>query len=225
MKIRYKQPYWIKFRWDISEKPDDQYVTQFNKSTNDEFISFLHNNSFVISTTFKIGKTFERDDVSMVYGNKVQTPYMVYWFRIKDEYKDIPSSKQVSITTPEDSAKAFNNLTWYLSQIYTKKDNYSNIVTLCSKCHDKIDTYELIINGWIETSNGRQLDYYNQDKPKIIRHSPELVEYIKSLKYLNDSKMARIKIKEKYTKKISTQTIEKYWVYSERVPAYNNNPS
>ena len=68
MKIHYKQPYWIKFRWDISENPDDQYVTQFNKHTNDEFINFLHNKSFVISSTFKIGKTFERDDVSMVYG-------------------------------------------------------------------------------------------------------------------------------------------------------------
>ena len=108
--------------------------------------------------------------------------------------------------------KDFDDNETHKELLHIKKNNYSNIVTLCAGCHDNVDNMTLIINGWIETSNGRQLDYYNQDKPKIIRHSPELVEYIKSLKYLNDSKMARIKIKEKYTKKISTQTIEKYWV-------------
>jgi hypothetical protein len=64
--------------------------------------------------------------VSMVYGSKTQTPYMLYWFRIKDEYKELPASEQVSVTTPEDSAKAFNNLTFYLSKIYKLEDDYSN---------------------------------------------------------------------------------------------------
>lgn len=68
MKIRYKQPYWIKFEWDISEQPDDQYVTEFNKSHNEEFVKFLHNSSFVISSTFRIENSFLTDDVSMVYG-------------------------------------------------------------------------------------------------------------------------------------------------------------
>jgi len=63
---------------------------------------------------------------TMVYRNRPETPYMVYWFRIKDEYKELPASSNVSVTTPEDSAKAFNNLIWYLSQIYQLKDNYSN---------------------------------------------------------------------------------------------------
>ena len=62
----------------------------------------------------------------MVYGSKTQTPYMLYWFRIKDEYKELPASEQVSVTTPEDSAKAFNNLTFYLSKIYKLEDDYSN---------------------------------------------------------------------------------------------------
>jgi len=101
MKIRYKQPYWIKFKWDISENPDDQYVTQFNKHTNDEFTNFLHNKSFVISSTFKIGKKFERDEVSMVYGKpgkqiglsyntETQTAAFEYWVTTnygKDEFR------------------------------------------------------------------------------------------------------------------------------------------
>jgi hypothetical protein len=101
MKIRYKQPYWIKFKWDISENPDDQYVTHFNKHTNDEFTNFLHNKSFVISSTFKIGKKFERDEVSMVYGKpgkqiglsyntETQTAAFEYWVTTnygKDEFR------------------------------------------------------------------------------------------------------------------------------------------
>ena len=68
MKIEYRQPYWIKFEWDIKEHPDDQYVTEFNKHNNNEFTNFLYNKKFVITSTFKIKKSFERDDISMVYG-------------------------------------------------------------------------------------------------------------------------------------------------------------
>jgi len=68
MRIRYKQPYWIKFEWDISEHPDDQYVTQFNKHYNEDFTKFLHNKSFIITSTFRIEDSFHTDDVSMVYG-------------------------------------------------------------------------------------------------------------------------------------------------------------
>jgi hypothetical protein len=68
MKIQYRQPYWIKFEWDVKEHPDNQYVTDFNKFVNNEFTNVLYNKKFVISSTFKIEKTFERDEISMVYG-------------------------------------------------------------------------------------------------------------------------------------------------------------
>lgn len=98
--------------------------------------------------------------------------------------------------------------------LHIKKDNYSNIVTLCSKCHDKIDTDELIINGWIETSKGKYLDYKVQSKKKKNKIQDDLINYIKELKKLNntnDTKFAIIKIKEKFNKKISSKTILKYW--------------
>lgn len=107
--------------------------------------------------------------------------------------------------------KDFDEKDIHKSKIHINKNNYSNIVTLCSSCHDKIDTEELIINGWIETSNGRKLDYFKQEKKKIKKHTDELINFIKELKKLKDPKMAIIKIKEKFNKKVSTQTIEKYW--------------
>jgi len=97
-------------------------------------------------------------------------------------------------------------------EIQIQKDNYSNLVTLCEKCHDKIDTKELIINGWLNTSSGKKLNYSFQEKVKINKHSNEMIEYIKELKKLKDPKMAIIKVKEKFDKKVSNQTILKYWV-------------
>jgi len=95
-----------------------------------------------------------------------------------------------------------------------KKDNYSNIVTLCNKCHDKIDTSEIIINGWIETSTGKHLDYKFEKKTKKVNHSLELIEYINTLKNTNNYKLAIIKIKEKFNKKVTKNTIDKYWSIS-----------
>jgi hypothetical protein len=103
--------------------------------------------------------------VSMVYAKKVQTPYMVYWFRIKDEYKDLPVSKQVSITTPEDSAKAFNNLTYSLKLIYTLTDNYSNdgkplFTNFKSSINDDEEGAVKRLKEWYET-DGPQFQYRN----------------------------------------------------------------
>lgn len=107
--------------------------------------------------------------------------------------------------------KDFDENKSHKDDISIKKDMSYNLVTLCSLCHDKIDTNEIIINGWIETSNGRQLDYYLQEKEKIQKHSDELIKYIMKLKKLGDSKMARLKIIEKFNRKVSTKSIESYW--------------
>lgn len=68
MRINYKEPYWVKFKWDLSSHNDNQYVTEFNKHDSDVFLDFLQNQKFVISATFKIENTFQRDEISMVYG-------------------------------------------------------------------------------------------------------------------------------------------------------------
>jgi DNA mismatch repair protein MutS len=43
-------------------------------------------------------------------------------------------------------------------KFHLKKNQKSNLVVLCSKCHDLIDTNEIQINGWIQTNNGNKLD-------------------------------------------------------------------
>ena len=54
MKIKYKEPYWVKFQWDVSEHHDNQFVTDFDKTENPIFEDFLHNENYIITCNFKI---------------------------------------------------------------------------------------------------------------------------------------------------------------------------
>ena len=101
-------------------------------------------------------------------------------------------------------------------KIFLQKNNASNLVVLCSLCHDKVDRNEIIINGWKETSNGIIFDYLINEKIESLKkskYSCEIIEFIKNNKELcnNDAKMCRIKIKEEYDIKISTTTIKSFW--------------
>jgi hypothetical protein len=68
MKIKYKEPYWVKFQWDITEHHDNQYVTKFDKEENNIIKDFLHKENYIITCNFKIKNHYKKDDVSMVYG-------------------------------------------------------------------------------------------------------------------------------------------------------------
>jgi hypothetical protein len=132
MRINYREPYWIKFNWDLSSHNDNQYVTEFNKHNNDDFSDFLHNESFVISATFRIENTFERDEISMVYGKPgkqmglsynttTQSTAFEYWvtvngndefryFHIKDvNVDDIEKGVTITIIRDGKSLVAYKN--------------------------------------------------------------------------------------------------------------------
>jgi hypothetical protein len=68
MKIKYKEPYWVKFQWDISEHHDNQYVTEFDKEENDVFEDFLHKENYMITCNFKIKSHYKKDEICMVFG-------------------------------------------------------------------------------------------------------------------------------------------------------------
>jgi len=68
MIINYKEPYWMKFRWDMSSHHEHQYVTEFNKFNNDILNEFFFEKNFIITCEFKIGKNYKRDEICMLYG-------------------------------------------------------------------------------------------------------------------------------------------------------------
>jgi DNA mismatch repair protein MutS len=110
--------------------------------------------------------------------------------------------------------KDFNDNGIHKNHYHIKKNDESNLIILCMKCHDMVDRDEIIINGWLNTSEGKQLDYTKKTFENEIKtkYTPDLIHYITSLKITTtDPRVARIKIKETFNKKISTQSIMKLW--------------
>jgi len=102
---------------------------------------------------------------------------------------------------------------YHIDKLHYKKDNNYNLVTLCRICHDDVDRNKIIIYGWNESNNSRELNYeMNNNIIKNSKYNTEEIEYIKNLKLeTTDYKFAQIKYKEKFNKKISKQKIELYW--------------
>jgi len=68
MIINYKQPYWIKYEWDLGEHKDHQYVTEFNKSESDKISNLFHQLNYSINIDFKLDKDFESDNIFCIFG-------------------------------------------------------------------------------------------------------------------------------------------------------------
>ena len=110
--------------------------------------------------------------------------------------------------------KDFNLNKIHKDEFSIQKDTSSNLVILCQECHDKVDRNQIIIHGWLETSNGRKLDYkFNSEIVKKKKYTPELINYISELKSIvnSDIKMAIIKVKEEFDTKVSSKSILKIW--------------
>ena len=86
------------------------------------------------------------------------------------------------------------------------------MVTLCSKCHDKIDRNEVIVEGWEDTVKGRTLKWKLGNKISQKKYNDEDVNIVSGLKDKNYSlKNAKKFLKTNHNIKISTSTISKIW--------------
>jgi hypothetical protein len=84
----------MKFKCEIEEHPDDQYVTQYNKKLNDTFDEFFYNDEFTIHIDFRIEEDFVLDEHFMLFGkpskniglvyNKINN-HLFFIYRIKDQ--------------------------------------------------------------------------------------------------------------------------------------------
>jgi hypothetical protein len=106
MKINYKQPYWMKFTWEIDEHPDDQYVTEYNKKLNETFDEFFYEDEFSIHIDFRIEEDFLLDENFMLFGKPSKNIGLVYSqkenhlffiYRIKGENDKIISVPNIQI--------------------------------------------------------------------------------------------------------------------------------
>ena len=96
-----------------------------------------------------------------------------------------------------------------------KMNSKANLVPLCKECHDKVDSNEIIVNGWVETSNGVKLEHYNSSKfnSKIKgiekNKADEIIKFIKTCDS-KDCKIIKIKVLEKFGDKLTLQMIKNF---------------
>jgi len=90
-----------------------------------------------------------------------------------------------------------------------KNSNY-NLLTVCQECHDKIDTGEIEVDGYMLTSKGKKLKFKKSKKKSKHKFNNEEITII--MKYNNLTlKQAKKEIKKELNVKISTSTINKIW--------------
>jgi len=117
MKINYKQPYWVKFNWEIDSHHDNQYVTEFNKFESDEILNFQHGKSYTITCDFKIDKSYKSDKIFMIFGkpgknlglaynNDAKVLSFEFWTTVNGEdvfnymlFKDCESNPEFNVAT------------------------------------------------------------------------------------------------------------------------------
>jgi hypothetical protein len=68
MNILYKQPYWIKYKWDLSYHDDNQYVTPFNKEQNLELNNCFHQKKWTLNVFFKLIPNSFTDKIFCIIG-------------------------------------------------------------------------------------------------------------------------------------------------------------
>jgi hypothetical protein len=126
----------MKFKWEIDEHPDNQYVTEYNKKLNDAFDSFFYEDEFSIHVDFKFDDEFLFDENFMLFGKPSKNIGLVYnekqnhlffMYRMNDEDNQI-------ITIPNNG---FNEFKEGLSITITRKLNkfivYKNYEEVGSK--------------------------------------------------------------------------------------------
>lgn len=110
--------------------------------------------------------------------------------------------------------KDFNNMNINKEKPHLKKNKLYNLMVVCLKCHDMIDSNEIVINGWVDTSKGIELNYTinNEKIKKDKKYDSDTIKLIQDIKNkCSTLKDAKLFIKNNYNIKISSSTIGKIW--------------
>ena len=78
MKINYKEPYWVKFKWEMESHHDNQYVTEFNKVENEICKTFQNLDEYTITIDFSVPEDYKTDEFSMIFGKPGKNMGLTY---------------------------------------------------------------------------------------------------------------------------------------------------
>ncbi len=199
MRIRYKEPYWVKFTWEVDEHHDNQYVTNFDKSENFELKNFLLKSDYAITTTFKIKKIYKKDEISMVFGKPGKNLGL--------SYNESTKTMAFEFWTNEQEGDKF----YFLPLLDTKENEIENGITITIvRDKNEMILYKNFIENNRITFNGNLIDDYVQNSLFIGCSSPECGS--EKHRYYGEVDMTLFSIIMKNT---DIQTIEDYLIPNE----------
>ena len=56
-----------KYKWDLSDHKDDQYVTNFNKKESEKIANLFHQEKYSLNVRFKLDKNLENDTIIIFF--------------------------------------------------------------------------------------------------------------------------------------------------------------
>jgi len=149
MTINYREPYWIKFQWDLSSHHENQYVTEFNKSENQQLTNFFYNENFIITCNFKIGDDYDGEDTRMVFGKSGKNMGLRYNKQQQELCFDFWTTSE-----PED---CYNNVVF---KTVTKEDIENGVTVSIIRNDNRITIYKNFIeDNYIDFDNDFIEDY------------------------------------------------------------------
>ncbi len=103
-----------------------------------------------------------------------------------------------------------------ISKPHVNKNHSSNLMPVCTTCHDDIDKGAILVKGYEQTSNGSKLNWEyvkkedRKSKKKYDEEDINIILELKNIKKITQKKAKNILMK-KHGIKISTNTIGKIW--------------
>jgi DNA mismatch repair protein MutS len=167
-----------------------------------EVMKYIINNKDFVNTAFDIRNQIIKK------GELQEKQKSVYNSKVYTDHCEICSDKS-NLHTHHIKFQCTADTDGFINKGIHKNDQ-SNLVVLCNKHHDQVHHGNLIINGWILTSNGRTLDYKLDLKEKKKKYTDKQINIIRELKGNTQKKTKRI-LKEKHDIIVSLVIISKVW--------------
>lgn len=105
MKIEYKKPFWVKYKWEMNDFDDSQlhfvknpFVTPFNKSDSNIVSNFVYEDSFSILCGFSIKNDAKKDTKAGIFGKAGQNFGLNFDYSIDSlvfEFRTINTNQEV----------------------------------------------------------------------------------------------------------------------------------
>lgn len=162
MRIKYKEPYWAKFMWEVDSHHDNQYVTSFDKIENRELKNFLLKSEYAITVSFKIKKIYKKDDISMIFGKPGKNLGL--------SYNESSKTMAFEFWTDEQEEDKF----YFLPLLETNENEIDNGITITIvRDGNKMILYKNFIENNSIEFNGNLIHDYTENSLFIGCSSPE----------------------------------------------------